>query len=136
MRLPGLLQEIAEVAGEDAALKVAAAVGGTRQYIPGSLGDEHWLIDALGRAKAEAVCQHFSHVDEEGRPSGQHWQIPLGPVANDKVRRRRMAQALAKGASARDAAQSVGAHERTAWRVKARMGAAETDQDDLFGRQG
>ena len=35
-RLPGLLAEIAAVAGEAAALAVAEAVGGTQIYIPPS----------------------------------------------------------------------------------------------------
>ena len=51
--LPGVLAEIAAVAGEDAALAVAAAHGGTQVYIPPAPARDHWLARLVGHALAK-----------------------------------------------------------------------------------
>ncbi|RLQ88897.1 hypothetical protein [Notoacmeibacter ruber] len=129
--LPGILGEIEDVAGLAAALAVAQAVGGTRQYIPGSAPDGHWLVDTVGRDAADRICAHFALTDAHGRASGTLYTIPMGPTGSAREARRRLRQALAKGASARDAAQIAGVHERTAWRAKAKL-KTDDGQDDLF----
>ena len=49
LSLPGILGEIAEVAGFKAALQVARAKGGTKAYFPVTPEDDHWLVKAVGR---------------------------------------------------------------------------------------
>lgn len=72
-RLPGVLTEIAEIAGEASAVLIAASVGGRRVYIPAKVTDGHWLVECVGRAKANIICKHFT-VD--GR--GSRVDVPLG----------------------------------------------------------
>jgi hypothetical protein len=71
-KLPGVLAEIAEVAGEPAALIIATRFGGTRVYIPTQVDDKHALVESIGREAAIKLCEHFT-VD--GR--GQRLDIPL-----------------------------------------------------------
>lgn len=58
--LPGVLDEIAEVAGLPAAIAIAARTGGTRVYIPARAEDDHWLVDCVGRRAADKICARFS----------------------------------------------------------------------------
>lgn len=117
----GLLAEIAEVAGPEAAEKVAAAAGGTRISIPPRAIVGHWLSEAVGLETADAICCAFAIVDADDRLHGISKQmLPLGPV---QVHRRARALALNlidnEGLSVRDAARAVGVHERTVWRALA-----------------
>lgn len=74
--LPKVLAEIAEVAGREAALKVAAARGGTRVYIPRRARDKHWLPRLVGREAADRICRHFA----PGPGTGDYIEIPIGPA--------------------------------------------------------
>lgn len=133
MKLPGILQEISDVAGEDAAVAIARAVGGTRQYIPSRAGPNHWLVRTVGREKADKICRHFALETDTGRGLGNNFLIPLGPAGTTRGVRRQLAQALDKGVSTREAARVAGVHERTAWRMKAKLrNAADSDQGELF----
>ncbi|EAU40181.1 hypothetical protein FP2506_11512 [Fulvimarina pelagi HTCC2506] len=132
MTLPALLEEIAEVAGEEAAMKLAAAHGGTRRYIPGDASDGHWLPRLVGREAANRICAHFSHMDEQGNPVGQQVLLPLGATGSLRDARRRAAKCIANGGSAADAARAAGLTERTAYRIRRRMKAADDRQGDLF----
>ena len=131
-QLPGLLGEIADIAGEEAALKIAAYAGGTSQYIPGRASDDHWLVKAVGREAADKICAHFGNFTAYGRATGQAYSIPLGPMGTRRAARRLVARELAKGTSARDAARLAGVHERTVWRVKASRDRRNDDQGELL----
>jgi len=57
---PGILAEIADVAGEEAALAVARVRGGTQIYIPPVPANDHWLCALIGRDEAVAVCDKLT----------------------------------------------------------------------------
>ncbi len=112
MRLPGVLAEIATVAGEPAAVLIAARVGGTRVFFPAKVSGDHWLVQCVGREKAEAICAHFT-VD--GR--GTRIDVPLGQAGAFPQLRRAIAKRVHEldkaGKSSRDIAGTVGITTRT-----------------------
>ncbi|HOV02937.1 MAG TPA: helix-turn-helix domain-containing protein [Hyphomicrobiales bacterium] len=121
--LPGILAEIAEAAGLEAAIRMAEVKGGRSVYIPAKVSDRHWLAVALGREAADKVCRHFSV-----NGGGVRLLIPLGPAATMKAARRRLAKALEEGATTTEAVSRSGLHERTVYRARARR------RDDSQGR--
>ncbi|TYC53806.1 hypothetical protein FMN50_13615 [Rhodobacterales bacterium] len=132
--LPGLLGEIAAVAGLSAALAIAERVGGTRVSIPVRATEGHWLVQTVGRETAEKICDHFRILSPEGRESGAvHVVIPRGPAGCLAKARRRLARELDAGTSAREAARRAGLSERAAFRMRARHRGGDDSQGDLFG---
>lgn len=119
-RLSGILAEIASVAGEPAAVLLAARVGGQRVYIPARVSDGHWLVDCVGRQKADLICKHFSF----GGKGGQHVDIPLGGAgAYAQLRRtvaRRVHELDRQEASASEIAGACGVTTRTVHKHRAR----------------
>jgi hypothetical protein len=113
--LPGILAEIARVAGPVSALRVARAKGGQRVYMlkEESLTPDHWLVEAVGMDKARAIARAFGrgHID-----------IPLGPSGTMAEARAKIARALASGLeggqSANQLARQVGVSRRTVFRHK------------------
>lgn len=78
-RFPGVLGEIAEVAGEEAALKLGAAYGGTRVRFPGHIkSDDHWLVTCVGRPAADAICDYFRQGNCRGTFHGVYLLVPRG----------------------------------------------------------
>lgn len=75
--LPGVLRQIAEVAGEDAALAIAAARGGTQVYFPPRPNARHWLCKLIGRERAEVVCDQLTCGVGPLR-----LDLPLGPTGH------------------------------------------------------
>ncbi|WP_319775511.1 hypothetical protein [Breoghania sp.] len=130
---PGLLGEIAEVAGETSALAIAQAVGGTRVTIPARLPEDHWLVDVVGSETAALICDHFRTLSAEGTEVGlQQVVIPLGPASTLSRARRQLAKGLEAGLSVREAARRAGLSERAAWRTKAKMRGGDGGQGNLF----
>lgn len=117
-RLPGILAEIAEIAGEPAAVLIAARVGGQRVYIPAKVSDDHWLVDCVGREKADRICRHFK-VD--GR--GQRVDVPLAAAGAYPQLRRAIAKRVhdldRAGASARQISGEVRITTRAVHRHRA-----------------
>lgn len=112
--LPGILGEIAEIAGEGAALQVAAAKGGLEKvHIPyaANLYPDHWLVKAVGAEKAAKIAEALggdAKVD-----------IPLGPLGGSRHRAKHaLKKALGSGSSTASAARLAGVHQRTARRAK------------------
>lgn len=129
--LPALLAEIAEVAGLEAALKLAESHGGRRVSIPARIpADDHPLVQSVGRVAAEKICAHYRQGTGSGRSCGIYIVVPLGPSGALAGARRRLAKALAEGASAAEAARAAGMTERSAFRARARL----RDRDDKQGR--
>jgi hypothetical protein len=114
--LPELLVEIAEVAGLDAALKIAEARGGTRTHFPARAPDGHWLVELVGREAADKLCAHF-RVTMRG---GIELLVPYGPKSHYGKARRRFDELVAEGETVAAAARRVGVHLRTAryWRAE------------------
>ncbi len=127
--LTGVLAEIAEVAGETAALQIAHAKGGLeRVYIPTPerLAAGHWLVDLVGADKARAIAQ---------RLGGGHIEIPMGETARRARKWAVMRQALDAGKSGAEAARMAGVHQRTVRRHRnghSGAGADDEDQGRLF----
>lgn len=128
--LPGILAEIAEIAGLDAALKVAEAKGGTVARVPSRVRAENWLVKAVGMEKAQAIAAHFT----SGR--GIDLLIPLGPTGSYKRDMARRAEAyhraLASGANTQQTARLVGVTRRSVERFKGRLKTSDDNQGDLF----
>lgn len=131
--LSGILAEIADAAGEAAAVALAARVGGTRIYIPARVTDGHWLVECVGRKAAEKICAHFA-VDG----SGQRIDVPLaGGGAYPQLRRaiaKRVHDLDKQGKSSREISQSVGVTQRTvhSHRAAHRGGSKSDKQGSLF----
>lgn len=127
--LPGVLAEIAAVAGEAAALKVAMAKGGTRAYFPSRPAAGHWLVEAVGIDAAAAICAHL--VSDRG---GLEIPVPLGPTGTRARTWRAIRQAIDAGATAAEAARIAGVDERTVRRHRnGHTGACrDSDQPELF----
>ena len=111
--LPGILAELAEVAGAEAAWALVAAKGGTTVYIPRAVPADHWLVEVVGREAAAKICKHFASLH-----AGTHIQLPTTRVDQQ---RRRLIRALEAGASASQAALEAGMHERSAYRNRKRL---------------
>lgn len=128
--LPGILADIADIAGIDAAYEVARSHGGTRVSIPPRAVQGHWLTELLGFEMADKICQGLATLDPDGKLRGvQNEIIPRGPAAILNAARRRAQEALDEGKSAREAARIAGLHERTIWRMKAKE---DDGQGSLF----
>ena len=104
--LPGILADIARVIGVDAALKIAHVKGGGRTSFPQRVTDDHWLVDLIGREKAQALCANFGS-------KGEIIQIPRGL---NQLHKRRFYELRAQGYSIETAARRCGAHLRTGHR--------------------
>lgn len=133
--LPETLQEIAAVAGLEAAMKLAWGYGGTQVLIPGKVGPNHWLTRCVGRRAAEAICAHYRVTNADDRVVGNfRLHVPQGGTGVLDQARRCLARDLASGTvSVRAAARRAGLSERTAWRVKAQLdGPGDPRQPDLF----
>lgn len=131
--LPGLLGEIAEIAGLSAALALAERVGGTRVTIPARAPDGHWLVKTVGREAADKICDHLRILAPDGREAGaRHVVIPSGPAGCLAKARKRLVRELEAGTSAREAARRTGLSERTAFRMRARLREEDDSQGTLF----
>ncbi len=125
--LPGVLAEIAEVAGLIAALAVAEKLGGGRTHFPASAADDHWLTRLVGREAADKICAHFRATSR----GGIQVDIPLGPRGFYRNARKRALALMAEGVSTYETARRLGIDRSTVRRLKARSKGAVKD-----GRQG
>lgn len=119
-RLPGVLAEIADLVGVEAALAVSEAVGGVRAYIPRQPGDGHWLTAAVGAERAAVIAEHFT----TGR-TGVELNFPVGPGGSynreRRQRARRIAEMVEQGLQPTEIARQAGITRRGAQMAKARI---------------
>jgi Mor family transcriptional regulator len=121
MKLTGILREIEEIAGRQAALTIADKFGGTRVYLPAHVQKEHWLTQCVGMAAAQKIARQLSS------PHGLTVTIPIGP--NFQIERdRKIASALNSGKSAQQLAKQLRVTMRTIhrWRAAARKKAKQS----------
>ena len=105
MSLPGILAEIAAVAGEDAALAIAAARGGTQVYIPPDPARDHWLSLLVGHRMAVAIAERLTC----GIDVGRRVELPLGPTGSAAQARAKVDHLIRDGhLSERDIARATG----------------------------
>lgn len=101
--LPGVLAEIADVAGEDAALAIAKYRGGTEVYVPPVPANDHWLCRLIGRDQARAVCDRLTCGVGPRRVV-----LPLGPTGAQAETRAQVDAMIADEMSERDIALRTG----------------------------
>jgi hypothetical protein len=110
--LPTLLAEIAEVAGLDAALTLAAAKGGIEIYVPVRTSDDHWLVAAIGREATDKLCRRYP---------GSRLTLPLGPGGSLAAIRRTVGRMIDEGRSETEIARAVGYTTRGVRKRKAAL---------------
>ena len=123
--LPRVLAEIAAVAGEDAALAIAAKRGGTRVYIPPVPASDHWLSKLVGHDKAKAIADRLTAGVASIRVD-----IPLGPNGRMARGRAEVDRMIREGRSERDIALATGYTLRTVERRAARLRRGGQLRDD------
>jgi DNA-binding NarL/FixJ family response regulator len=130
--LPGVLGEIAEIAGLEAALAISDKVGGTRAYIARRPDEKNWLVQAVGTEAAAKIADYFT----TGR-TGAEIEFPIGPASSHRKelrrRRQKIAGLVAKGLSNREVARQAGMTRRGVVMFKARH---RDDADDPQGDLG
>ena len=106
--LPGILAEIADAVGIEAALAVARARGGTRAYFAERPRPGNWLVDAVGPEKAAAIGRLFS----SGRGSVE-LEVPGGAALARVAVWREIYRRLEAGQSKTQIALALGINCRT-----------------------
>lgn len=109
--LPPLLDEIAELAGLEAALALAEAAGGEKRYIPGDPTPDHWLTQACGAQAAAKIAYRYG---------GNLLEIPRGPAGSAAKTARRIRDMMEAGASSNEIARATGVVFRTVTRHRAK----------------
>jgi hypothetical protein len=128
-KLPGVLGEVASVAGEPAAYAIAECKGGTRIYIPAKVPAHHWLTLTVGDVAAEKIAQ---------RLGGDRYDVPLVTSGAYRSWRRKIAKQVhdldKEGKSSREIARTVGLTQRAIHRHRAvhRGGNKNDPQGSLF----
>jgi len=122
--LPPTIQEIVDIVGLEAALKVVNAYGGTRVWFPEVPAPDHHLVKILGDA-AYVLCQRFA----------LNWlTIPTCARALRAVRDAAIVEALRQGRTYDEVAREFGLTWRQVANIAARHRAKYPDpQPDLFG---
>lgn len=122
MELPGILAEIEDVAGTDAALAIAKACGGTQVYFPPIPTNDHWLCRLIGRDQARAVCERLTCGVGPLRVD-----VPLGPTARAVQLRAEVDKLLGTNMSERDIARRTGYTARAVRRRRQKTGIKPDD---------
>ncbi len=116
--LPSLLHIIAEIAGDDTALRVAEAKGGQAAYIPRpeNLDADHWLAEIAGIGKAREIAAQLggrSHVV---------------PIASQRRRQEDVEKLIAEGKNVNEIAHALRIDRRTVRRHLALIEEADARQ--------
>ena len=126
--LPGVLGQIATVAGEEAALAIARSRGGTRVYIPPHPDAEHWMSRLVGVCAARAIAAHLTMG-----AGGFRIDLPAGPAGHLGKKRVQVDAMIRAGRSERDIALSTGYTARGVRKRKAALNAPrDTRQGEFF----
>lgn len=123
------LDELVDVVGEPAALRLVAALGGTRFYVREHIQPDSPIIAAIGVEAAELLAAHIATGI-----GGLAVEIPRGPSSQmAQYRRRLLERAGTPGLTESSIARELGVHGRTVRRARAKLRSdAEDDQGSLF----
>jgi DNA-binding NarL/FixJ family response regulator len=118
-----LLNRIAEVAGDRAALILGSEKACETIYVPRRFGPNHWLCKLIGEAAAQALASEFG---------GSKLEIP--PALNGQKRKRQaaIAQMTDKGYSINTITRNLGVARSTVKDHRRRMRRKDDDQGSLF----
>ncbi|MFA6219612.1 MAG: hypothetical protein WC692_07505 [Erythrobacter sp.] len=114
--LPQVLADIARIAGDEAARRVAGVVGGTRVYIPPVPASDHWLSKLVGQGAAQKIADHFT-----AGLLGARVDIPLGETGFIASQQARIDAMILAGRSERDIVLACGYTGRGVRKRKARL---------------
>ncbi|MDQ1196517.1 helix-turn-helix domain-containing protein [Agrobacterium sp. SORGH_AS 787] len=118
-----LLNRIADVAGERAALILGREKAGQQIYIPGTVTPEHWLSQLVGYDAAVAIVGAFGI---------QNIVIPAA-LAGEKIRRARViAELLDNGYSINEIVRRTGVSFSTVRNHSKKRGKKNDQQGELF----
>jgi hypothetical protein len=115
-QLPGILADIADIAGEDAALAVAAARGGTQIYIPPSPDRDHWLSRLVGQQAAREIADRLTCG-----VGGMRVDLPMGPKGAAARLRSKVDRMIRENRSERDIALATGYSSRSVRRRRRQL---------------
>lgn len=116
-----LLNRIADVAGERAALILGREKAGQQVYIPERITADHWLAELVGRDAAQAIAEKWG---------SQHIVIPAA-LGGDRYRRTAaIASLIEKGYSNNDIVRLTGVSLRTVTYHRSRS--TDDRQGELF----
>lgn len=118
-----LLNRIADVAGERAALILGREKACEKIYIPATVTEDHWLPKLIGLEPALALCKSYG---------GEKIEIPPA-MAGDKRRRAQLiAEMIDKGYSTNAIARQLGVTHKT---VQLHRRKVDDGQGNLFAEQ-
>lgn len=117
-----LLNRIADVAGDKAAIQLGHEKAGQIVYIPGTVLDDHWLTALVGREAAQALVESFS---------GQKLEIPPAIGGDRRRRSAAIAEMIDKGYSNNTIAKLTGV-ARTTIKQHRRKHHKDDGQGSLF----
>lgn len=115
--LAGVLAEIAEVAGVEAALAIAQVRGGTQIYVPPAPDADHWISRLVGLENARAIADKLTCG-----VGGRRLELPLGPRGHAESQRAKVDALIREGRSERDIALLTGYSIRGVRRRRAKIG--------------
>lgn len=124
--LPDSVQMVADVIGEDAALKLVEQWPPTPGhcvsiYVPARIPDAHRLVDIIGMEQARTLSRHFA---------GEVLKLAAGGRLRSRLRRADMRSRVAAGERVPDVARQLEVSERTVRRAceGVRRGARHSDK--------
>lgn len=119
--LPASVQELVEVVGMAAALKIVEERGGIRLCVPTSARDDHWLASHIGMDALKILVEYYR---------GEEIEIPRCAAALRTIKDRQIAAQAAGGDTNAQLARQYGYTERGIRKLRRRV---ESDQDDSQG---
>lgn len=121
--------ELVGVIGQIAALKLVAAMGGTRFYVREHIPPDSPIASAIGIEAAQILAEHIATGI-----GGLAVEIPRGPSSQMAQYRTRLLETVAKtGLTERQIAAELNVHGRTVRRARKKLReGADDDQGQLF----
>lgn len=116
-----LLNQIADVAGERAALVLGTEKAGLQIYIPDRVTKDHWLVSLVGWDAAKAIASKWGT---------QHITMPVAMNGDRRRRAAKIAELIEKGYSNNEIVRMTGVSRRTV--IEHRSKQPDDRQGSLF----
>ncbi|OCJ63996.1 hypothetical protein A6U96_09335 [Agrobacterium tumefaciens] len=118
-----LLNRIADVAGERAALILGREKAGEQIYVPERMTAEHWLADLVGYESAVAIAEAWG---------SQHIVVPAALGGQKRRRAATIAEMIFKGYSNNEIVRATGVSFSTVTKHRAKLSYRDDTQGELF----